>query len=64
MFSFLSRDWLVLKSSSYSVSNPGNAGNFCCSNLGADWWEVARPYSVWGKFFSKKFKAELQREGH
>ena len=38
-----------------------NVGNFCCSNLGADWWEVARPCSVWGKFFSRKFKAELRQ---
>ena len=38
-----------------------NVGNFCCSNLGADWWEVARPCSVWGKFFSWKFKTELRQ---
>ena len=31
--------------------------------LGADRWEVARPYSAWGKFFGKKFKDRVTTRG-
>ena len=31
--------------------------------LGADRWEVARPYSAWGKFFDMKFKDRVTTRG-
>ena len=31
--------------------------------LGADWWEVARPYSAWSKFFDMKFKDRVTTRG-
>ena len=31
--------------------------------LGADRWEVARPYSAWGKFFGMKFKDRVTTRG-